>query len=229
MIRQEPSGGVKSIAVATTVILIVITAVLSYALLTTKPIPNTSTSTNTSYVRVFGLVSATGTGVHPTDMIFADDRGGRAQMATIAGNGFSIQLPNHRMYNVSMGWVGNYSWQTGREEMGQLTVDMTEGSMMSQSYNVVQATPDSEVVVNGALSWQMVTGHPTAIKFTATNGETYQTTVKGQSFAIKLPNMMTYEVNVAASNATGYIEWYYFHQLRVNAGVNVIGLTVKLG
>ena len=212
-------------AVALLAVVAAISATYSYAFLTKPP----ASSTTASSVRVFGLVTAQGAGMRPTQVIFIDTVTGRSAVAPVSGNGYSIQLPNHRSYNVSMGWSGNYTWQTGHEALGRMMVDMSEGSMMAQSYNIVQPTPDSEVVVSGTFPWQMVTARPSAVKFTATDGQSFTTYVTGPSFVIGLPNFMTYEVNVAATNATGYVEWYYFHQLEVSAGVNVVGITVRLG
>ena len=180
-------------------------------------------------VRVFGLVSSLGAGTHPTELVFMDAETGQVAAAAVTDGGFSIQLPNHKVYNATMGWGGNYTWQSGTVDLGQLVVDMSEGSMMAQSYNVAQPTPDSEVIVSGSMVWQAVTAQPTAIKFTASDGETFQTSVSGTNFVISLPNLMTYEVQVQATNSTGYSDWFYFHPVPVYAGISVVGITVKLG
>ncbi len=180
-------------------------------------------------VRIFGLVSSLGAGTHPTELVFIDAETGQVAAAAVTDGGFSIQLPNHSVYNVTMGWSGNYTWQSGSVDLGQLSVDMSEGSMMAQSYNVAQPTPDSEVTVSGSLVWQSVTDQPAAIKFTASDGETFQTSVSGTNFVLSLPNLMTYEVQVQATNSTGYSDWFYFHQAPVYAGVYVVGITLKLG
>ena len=182
-----------------------------------------------SSVRVFGLVSTMGAGTHPSEMVFTDAESGQVAVAQVSDGGYSIQLPNHRMYNVTVNWGGNYTWQTGGVDLGSMSVDMSEGSMMAQSYNVAQPTPDSEVTVGGSISWQMVTAQPTAVRFTAADGETFEAGVTGLSFSRALPNLMTYEVQIQATNSTGYSEWYDFHELAVFAGTSVLGLTVRLG
>lgn len=100
---------------------------------------------------------------------------------------------------------------------------------MAQSYNVVQSTPDAVVLVNGTLAWQVATCSPTAIKFTASDGQAFQTDVVGRVFSVRLPNAMTFDVTVAGTNSSGYTDWYYFHQLQVEVGVGVVGLEVRLG
>ncbi|MDE1858515.1 MAG: hypothetical protein KGI26_05580 [Thaumarchaeota archaeon] len=198
--------------------------VLSLAYLSMLPASSPGSS-----VRVFGLVSSMGAGTHPIGMVFTDSRSGQASSASVTGGGYSMQLPNHRVYNVTMNWQGNHTWQTGAAALGQLSVDMSEGSSLAQSYNVAQATPDSEVAVAGTLVWQMVMAQPTAIRFTASDGSAFMAPVAGLAFNATLPNLMTYEVDVRATNATGYSEWFNFHQLAVYAGVNTMGLTVRLG
>ena len=182
-----------------------------------------------SSVRVFGLVSTMGAGTHPSEMVFTDAESGRVATAQVSNGGYSIQLPNHRVYNVTMNWRGNYTWQTGGVDLGKMSVDMSEGSMMAQSYNVAQPTPDSEVTVGGSINWLMVTAQPTAVRFTTIDGETFEAGVTGLSFSTVLPNLMTYHVQVQATNSTGYSEWYDFHQLSVFAGTSVSGLAVRLG
>jgi flagellin-like protein len=223
--NKRDRRGISNLLAVAILMAFVLVAAVSLALVMTPPGNDVTTST----VRVFGLVSTMGTGTRPMDLVFTDAQSGAATTAPISDGRYSVQLPNHKAYNVSLRWGGNYSWQVGSVDMDEMMVDMQEGSMMSQSYNVVQPTPDSEVWVNGTLLWQMVTSSPTAIKFTASGGQTFEASVVGRAFSIELPNMMTYEVNVGATNATGYTEWYYFHQLDVSAGINVVGLTVKLG
>jgi len=194
--------------------------------------PTTSTSTQTTEkpnVTVFGLVSTMGVGTNPPSMVFVNVKTGNVYNAPMTGNRFSIGLPNEVTYNVSLRWAGNYSWQNGEVLRGQLPINMSNGSMMSQSYNVVEVTPNSMVNVSGSISWQILSSRPASIKFTATDGEEFLTTVsQDRLFSISLPKMMAYEVNIGSQNATGYTAWYYAHQLQVNAGPKVIGLTVDI-
>ena len=223
-----------SVAAVLAVVLVALAGVAAYEFV---GVPNGGASSGSSSgssgtggsVRVFGLVSTSGAGTRPTELVFMDSETGRAVSAPVEGSSYFAQVPNHRVYNVSLEWAGNYTWQNSSTDMGQLTVDMQEESMMAQSYNVVQSTPDSVVEVNGTVSWQIVTSCPGSIEFTACVGQVFQADVVGRSFSARLPNMMTYEVEVGGSNATGYVEWYYFHQLKVDAGVDVIGITVILG
>ena len=212
----------SSVAVLGSVLIVFALATGFVLWLPVSPGPSQST------VRVFGLVSSLGSGTHPTEMAFTDSETGQVATAAVTDGGYSIQLPNHRTYNATMSWGGNYTWQTGSVDLGGLSVDMSEGSMMAQSYNVVQGTPDSMVMVSGSIAWQMVTAEPTTIKFTASDGETFQANVAQRHFSVALPNMMTYDVQVQATNSTGYSDWFYFHPLTVYAVTNVVAITVKL-
>jgi hypothetical protein len=179
-------------------------------------------------VTVFGLVSTLGAGTHPTAMVFSSARQGQNFTAPVTNGSFSIKIPNQDSYDVSLKWAGNYTWQTGQTDRGQLTVNMTAGSMGAMSCNVVQMTPSSMVRVEGSISWGVVTSSPVAIKFTAADGEVFQASVSNKTFTTVLPNMMNYNVEVASQNATGYMDWYAFQQLQVNVGINVVGLMVRI-
>lgn len=228
MARSGARFGVAGrIVLALVVVVIVVSGTAVWVALPTGS--SSSTQSTSSTVQVFGLVSVTGAGTHPTYILFTNAQTGQPTQAPVVAGHYSVQLPNHMTYNVSLGWSGNYTGQAGREPMGQLSVDMAEGSMMAQSYNVVQQTPASMVWVNGTIAWGMITASPSAIRFTASDGENFTAAVQGRAFAVRLPNMMTFEINVESRNSTGYTEWFYFHQLEVNAGLNVVGITVHLG
>jgi hypothetical protein len=193
---------------------------------------NTATSSVTAKsennVTVFGLVSTLGVGTHPTAVAFSS-KDAHVFIAEVSGNHFSIELPNVQTYNVSLRWAGNYSWQAGEILLGSLPINMSLGSSMAQSYNIEQMTPNSVITVVGSLTWQIVTLNATSIKFTASGGEEYVTNVsQNKTFSLNLPNMMTYEIDIGAQNASGYTEWYYASQLEVNAGIRVTGLIVNI-
>lgn len=222
---------------AATIILLVLSVLVSVIsisiILSHGSYDNTTSSTfSTSQitnVTVFGLVSTTGIGTHPTSMAFRNSDDGRLFVALVDGNHFSIGLPNHETYNVSLRWVGNYTWQSGEIPEGQLLMNMSQGSSMSQSYNLVETTPNSVVLVDGSIAWQIVTSVPSIVKFTSTDNQVFTANVtQNKTFSITLPNMMTYEVEIGTNNATGGTEWYYAHELTVSVGNRVTGITVDI-
>lgn len=181
------------------------------------------------YVRVFGLVSTTGAGTHPVSMNFTSLRTSTTFVALVSSGQFSIQLPNQDTYNITMEWDGNYTWQRGQASAGSVSLNMPAGSNMAQSDNLNLPTPDSIVTINGTMPWQVVASHPVNVRFTASDGENFTARVSADdTFSLPLPNMMDYQVNIQSQNSTGYQEWYYAHTLQVTAGVNVLGLFVRI-
>jgi hypothetical protein len=225
----------NTVAISILLVFVVLGAGIAAAMLFSPKTNVTNSSSSTSQtvsqanVTIFGLVSTSGTGTHPTSVVFISFRSGQIFVAPMTGNKFSIGLPNQDTYNVSLRWAGNYSWQNVEVQRGALTINMSFGSMMAQSYNVVETTPNSMVTVTGTLFWQVISSNPASIRFTATNGQQFISDVfSNKTFSISLPNMMTYEIGIGTQNATGNTEWYYAHHLEVNVGANVIGLTVNV-
>jgi len=150
-------------------------------------------------------------------------------VALVSSGQFSIQLPNHDTYNVTTGWGGSYAWQRGQVTAGTVSLNMSSGSNMAQSDNLNLPTPDSVVTVNGTIPWQVVASHPVNVRFTASDGENFTAGISSDdTFSLHLPNMMDYQVNIQSQNSTGYQEWYFAHTLQVTAGVNVLGLLVRI-
>jgi hypothetical protein len=200
----------------------------------TKATTSTTSTTSTSStliggVTVFGLVSTTGAGTHPVSMNFVSLRTSTAFAAPASSGRFSILLPNHDAYSVTMEWEGNYTGQRGQAAAGTVSLNFSAGSNMAQSDNLNLPTPNSVVNVNGTIPWQVVTSQPVSVRFTASYGENFTAPVSPEyAFSIQLPNMMDYQVEIQAQNSTGYQEWYYAHTLQVAAGVNVLGLLVRI-
>lgn len=193
---------------------------------------STSSTTTTSKptVNVFGLVSTLGSGTKATGVFFTDVSSGQVYYAPVESNHYTVNLPNEETYSIVTKWVGNYYWQTGEVDSGTFSVNMSSGSSMRQSCNIVELTPNSNVTIMGSLSsWQMITSQPVSVKFTSLDGYMFVTNVSSdRTFTLVLPNFMTYEVNIGAQNSTGYTEWYYAHDLKVDAGVRITGLLVDL-
>ena len=190
----------------------------------------TSSSQSGVTVLVFGIVGTSGNGTYPTALNFTSLRTHAQFVAHVSSNHFSISLPNDDTYNVTMSWGGNYTWQQGMVSAGTFTVNMTGTSNLGESYNIVLPTPNSLVTVSGVFQWGMVTSQPTTIRFTATDGENFTAPVApGNSFSLRLPNMMNYQVYVETQNSTGYQDWYSEHTLDVRASVDVVGLVVTVG
>lgn len=228
-------GGERYAAVAISALLLLAVAMAVVFYIGQSGTTSSTTSTTSSStaqaesVSVFGLVSTTGAGTHPLSMVFTSLTTHGTFSASVSSGRFSTQLPNHDTYNVTMNWAGNFTWQHGQAASGTLSLNMSAGSNMAQSYNQVLPTPDSIVAVNGTIPWQAVTSSPVGIRFTATDGENFTTAVSANhTFSLRLPNVMNYEVYIQSRNSTGNEDWYYAHTLGVSAGVNVIGLEVRI-
>ena len=198
--------------------------------------PSTTSSSSLvtpASVSVFGFVTTSGIGTHPTSIVFTSEEDGKtivAQVSWPGGGHFSADLPNQEKYNVGVRWVGNYSWQSGLTSQGELSVNMSAGSQPGQSFSSVALTPDTVIRVGGAVPWNISSSIPISIRFTASDGQNFTAPVTDQkAFSIRLPNLMTYEVNIESQNTTGYTEWWYAHSTDVSAGINVVGLTVRIG
>lgn len=190
---------------------------------------SSSTSQRTSLVSVFGLVSTTGSGTHPVSLNFTSTKTSTTYFAQVSNSHFSLQLPNQDTYRVVLVWAGNFTWQQGSTTGDALVLNMSSGSNPGRSYNAVFATPDSMVTVSGTVPWQVVTSNPVNIRFTASDGENFTTSITPDySFSLRLPNLMNYQVDIQSQNSTGYQEWYYAHTQQIEAGTNVIGLVVVI-
>ena len=96
----------------------------------------TSASTTSVMVNVFGLASTVGGGTHLVTLSFTDAKTGTTFTAPVSGGKFSIDLPNGATYDVVARWAGNYSWQAGAVDRGGLTVNMSSDSMKAMSFLV---------------------------------------------------------------------------------------------
>ena len=202
---------------------------------TTSSPPTTSTSTQTktqttttfttpTTVTVFGLASTVGEGTHVVSLTFTNTGTGANYTAPMSNGGFSVDLPNGAVYHVSVQWAGNYSWQAGVEDRGDLTVNMSAGSMMAQSYNVQFETPPTAVAVHGTILWTLPLAYPYKIVYTASDGESFDATVQNATFSTRLPNLMDYHVTVFWQYADGSTDYLVGTNQIVSEGVGVAGL-----
>ena len=229
--RAAGPGAARMTIYGALLVLAALVVAAAAAILTSAPIPVTTTTQpgQPATVSVFGLVGTTGAGTVPQEVVFVSVRTSTAYAANVSAGHFSVDLPNPAAYNVTLRWQGNYSWQAGEVFAGTLSLNKSAGSNPGESYNLVLPSPETVVMVSGTIPWQVVTSAPVQIRFTAGDGENFTAPVTdGNAFALKLPNLMTYEVYVQSRNSTGYTDWFYAHTLEVEAGVNVLGLTVRI-
>lgn len=191
---------------------------------------SSTTSSTNSNVNVFGLVSTLGAGTSPTGLVFTNTNTGEVYYTPVESDYYSIYLPNQETYNVATKWSGSYYWQQGEVDSGTLSINMSLGSSMAQSYNLAQLTPNSNVTIIGSIStWEIVTTEPASVKFTSLDGSMFFANVSiDRTFTLTLPNFMTYEVSIGVRNSTDHTEWYYAHNVEVNAGLKVTGLLVDV-
>ena len=192
--------------------------------LSTATASSNATLPTLAMVNVFGLVSTVGQGTYAVAMTFTNIRTGANFTAPVSNGSFSIDLPNGAVYNVGAWWAGNYSWQAGIEERGELIVNMSAGSMAAQSYNIQFETPPTIVAVNGTILWSLPSAHPVKIVYTASDGESFEAAVKNTTFSTRLPNMMDYQVKVFWEYADGTTDYLFATNQTVNEGIGVVGL-----
>jgi len=175
-------------------------------------------------VKVFGLASTVWQGTHVIALTFTNMRSGANFTAPVSNGGFSVDLPNGATYHVRVQWTGNYSWQVGVEDRGELTVNMSAGSMAAQSYNVQLETPPTEVAVHGTISWSIPSAQPFKIVYTASDGESFEAAVQNRTFFTKLPIMMDYQVKVFWLYSDGTSDYLFANNQTIGGGIGVIGL-----
>jgi len=191
--------------------------------LTSSSLPTPATA------NVFGLVSTIGQGTHLVALTFTDTNSGVILTVPVSDGKFSIDLPNRAIYDVVAQWAGNYSWQTGEIDRGDLTVNMSAGSMDAMSYNLQVETPPTVLAVHGTISQSLPSAHPTKVVYTASDGESFEATVQNATFSTRLPNMMDYQVKVFWQYADGTTDYYSATDQTIHEGTGVTGVELVVG
>jgi len=184
--------------------------------------------TSPGTVRLFGLVSTVGQGTSMVALNFIDIKTGTIFTAPVTKGSFSIDLPNGATYDVVARWEGNYSWQTGTIDRGDLTVNMSAGSMGAMSYNLQAETPPTVVAVHGTITWSLSSAQPTSIVYTASDGETFAAAVQNSTFSTRLPNLMDYQVKVYWQYTDGTTDYLFAPNQTVNESTGVVGLDLSI-
>jgi len=177
---------------------------------------------------VFGLASTVGQGTHMVALTFTDTRTGANFTALVSHGKFSVDLPNGAVYDVVARWAGNYSWQTGVEDRGNLTVNMSAGSMGAMSYNLQLETLPTIVSVHGTILWSLPSAHPVEVVYTASDGETFEAAVQNATFSTRLPNMMDYQVKVFWQYADATTDYLFATDQTVSESIGVVGLDLVI-
>jgi len=86
---------------------------------------------------------------------FTNTKTGANFTLPVSNGKFSINLPNGAVYDVAAKWAGNYSWQTGVDDRGVLTVNMSNGSMGAMSYDLQLEAPPTIVAAKGTILWTL--------------------------------------------------------------------------
>lgn len=194
----------------------------------TSGLPTASTLTTPATVKVFGLASTVVEGTHVVALTFTDAKIGANFTAPVSNGGFSADLPNGAVYLVAVRWAGNYSWQVGVENRGELTVNMSAGSMAAQSYNVQFETPPTVVAVHGTISWSIPSAQPFKVVYTASDGESFEAAVQNDTFYTRLPIMMDYQVKVFWLYSDGTTDYLFANNQTVSGGIGVVGLDLLI-
>ncbi len=179
-------------------------------------------------VNVFGLASTAANDTHVEELTFTNVKSGQNFTAPITNGGFSVNLPNGFVYHVSVTWAGKYSWQVGVVDRGDLTVNMSAGSMAAQSYNVQLETPPTVVGVHGMITWSIPAGHPIKVVYIASHGESFAAAVQNGTFSARLPIMMDYQVKVFWQYSDGTIDYLFAKNQTISGGVGIVGLDLLI-
>jgi len=210
------------------VILLVSALALAYFMEPSSPTHSSTTGTpRPGNVTVFGLASTVGQGTHVVSLNFTNTKIGMNISATVSDGKFSIALPNGATYDVVARWAGNYSWQTGTNDRGDLTVNMSTGPA-AMSYNLQLETPPTIVAVQGTISWTLPSAFPIGVTYTASNGESFQAAVQNATFSTRLPNMMQYQVKVFWQYSDGTTDYLFGANQTINEAAGVVGLNLVI-
>ena len=188
-----------------------------------------STLPTPATVNVFGLVSTVGQGTHLVSLSFTNANTGTNLTAPVSDGKFSIDLPNGAVYDVVARWAGNYSWQTGEIDRGDLTVNMSAGSMGAMSYNLQVETPPTILSAHGTISQSLPSAHPIKVVYTASDGESFMAAVQNATFSTRLPNMMDYQVKVFWQYSDGTTDYYFATSQTIHEGIGVTGVDLVVG
>lgn len=178
---MKPRGGV-AIGLVIGTLMVVLSASGLYLTTPRGTSSSTSSSSNItqapSMVNVFGLASTVGQDTSVVSLTFTNTAAGGSYTVQVSGGRFSVDVPNGVVYHVTARWVGNYSWQAGIEDRGDLTVNMSAGSMASMSYTLQFETPPTIVAVHGTILWTIATAFPAWVDHKASDGESFPTQVQ---------------------------------------------------
>lgn len=217
------------IAFSLAIVLVLSGLALAFFVGNSSPInSSTTTSQPLGNVTVFGLASTVGQGTHMVALVFTNNRTGANLTALVSSGSFSVSLPNGAVYDVVAKWAGNYSWQSGADDRGAVTVNMSTGSMRAMSYNLQLETPPTIVAVHGTILWTLPSAHPISVVYTSSDGESFQAQVQNATFSMRLPNMMDYQVKVFWQYADGTTDYLFAANQTVNEGTGVVGLDLAV-
>lgn len=173
----------------------------------------TSTSTTqTAIVAGSGSVTLSGQGTQATQLTFAGTPG--SFNSPVSQGHYSISLPAPATYSVSAQWTGQYAWQTGSVDLGQLYVG---GNSLSFTHDFQGATPDSQVTVSGTTTTSGSGTNPTRVVFVG-SAANFTASLTGQQYSVSVPNLATYKVLI---NWVGGYSWQTGTVVIVGFSVNV--------
>jgi hypothetical protein len=229
--RSRSSVALSRSVIAFSLAIVLVLSGLALAFFVVNSNPSNSSTTTAQplgYVTVFGLASTVGQGTHMVALGFTNNRTGANFTAPVSNGNFSIKLPNGAIYDVVARWAGNYSWQSGADDRGALTVNISTGSMRAMSYNLQLETPPTIVAVHGTILWTLPSAHPISVVYTSSDGESFQAQVQNATFSTRLPNMMDYQVKVFWQYADGTTDYLFAANQSVNEGIGVVGLDLAV-
>jgi hypothetical protein len=155
-------------------------------------------------VYVSGSVILRGTGDTATSLNFTD-ASGHVYSTVVGSESFGTYLPNDKVYDVTVDWVGSYPWQKGVVSAEAIGLNET-----STTYHVdfaALAAPPSNAQLGGPVDVSGFT--PTTIVFTGIAGN-FTAAVSAGQFSIQLPNLTSYAVQITGQGGQCSAGTYLF-------------------
>jgi hypothetical protein len=210
--------------------------------------PNQPVNQQATSISVSGSVKTTGANTQPSQIIFTNIVTRQATVATtgtfdcfynvqncicptncaagstagILFNSYTVTLPNHSTYKVTVLWMGAFWWQGGESNLGNFTLNVAPYSGgVSQDFTV--NTPDSWVGITGTIS---LTGQsvsnpvPQNITFLSQNlggialnrnnprdrGGSFSAIIgPSNQYSLNIPNYESYDIGISWTSSSGTV------------------------
>lgn len=181
--------------------------------------------TPNSLITVSGSVSTTGSGTSATAVTFSSPIAGSYSIQVTGSGHYSISLPNLANYSAIVAWAGQYSWQSGSENVGQFELDIPISSGMTYNWLNVE-TPNSNILGSGSITTSGTGTSMVSVEFTSSHGN-YSAVLSGSLYSATIPNIANYSVIVKYAGQYSWQNGTTNFPLMVNGGAGVSTFTAN--